>query len=313
MFPRVTRVVFLFVFFAAALRAQESSISFNFSSFDYPGAAYTFANGISNSGEIVGYYQTDTSCNPYFLPVPNCTTHGFRYLNGKFAQVDISGSTSTAVMSINDSGDMVGFFTKQDNTQHGFLLYHTGTLQQLDYPGTGKGGYSLTTVAMGVNDALEVAGNLYSFYAAGPSDGFTWNSKRKFTKLDLSGGSTGIYGLSSNGFLVGQVFRSDYVDGFLRDGKDTDVFNRSIDTSMTGVDKYADIVGYDHDYLSGYFAQKVESREGSGDKEVHPNYMTIAYPGASTTMPHGINDSQTIVGAYADSNGTHGFQAVAVK
>src|ERR1700686_1559222 len=98
MSTRSVQVVFSCLLLSAAALAQGAPVSFNFTTFSYPGAAYTFANGISNSGEIVGYYQTDGSCSPYFLPVPNCNTHGFKYLNGKFTRADISGSTSSAVM-----------------------------------------------------------------------------------------------------------------------------------------------------------------------------------------------------------------------
>ena len=66
----------------------------------FPGAATTFATGINNKGDVVGYYLDQTSVQ-----------HGFIYrsaTNKYFGPIDPPGSTSTTLTSIADNGVITG-------------------------------------------------------------------------------------------------------------------------------------------------------------------------------------------------------------
>src|SRR5437763_11947441 len=70
--------------------------------------------------------------------------------------VDFPGAIATEAMSINDLGDVVGFYTKSDATMHGFL-FSQGAYSSIDYPG------ATLTSAMGINNS----GQMVGFYSAG--------------------------------------------------------------------------------------------------------------------------------------------------
>jgi hypothetical protein len=67
------------------------------------GATSTFATGINDAGEIVGYYTDIVAGHVY--------DHGFIDMNGKIQLFDIAGSTSTTITGINDKGQIVGCYT----------------------------------------------------------------------------------------------------------------------------------------------------------------------------------------------------------
>jgi probable HAF family extracellular repeat protein len=73
----------------------------------------TQAFGVNDSGEVVGTYTTGTG--------NAAVTHGFTWKNGKYASVNISGASSTAINGVNDEGDLVGFFTDAKGNTDGLL------------------------------------------------------------------------------------------------------------------------------------------------------------------------------------------------
>jgi probable HAF family extracellular repeat protein len=81
--------------------AVPARAGFVFTSFDVPGVpSGTFANGINNSGAIVGYYLDSAG-----------TQHGFlRDPSGTITTIDVPGSTKTNTAGINAAGQIVGTF-----------------------------------------------------------------------------------------------------------------------------------------------------------------------------------------------------------
>ena len=70
-----------------------------YSSIQVPGATATYVEGISNNGNISGFYE-DTAGVP----------HGFTLINGQFTTVDYPGAAQTQVYGIDDAGDVVGTY-----------------------------------------------------------------------------------------------------------------------------------------------------------------------------------------------------------
>ena len=93
-----------------------------YTTLDYPGASDTWARGINNRSQIVGYFglfDGDNRINEHI--------HGFMWSEfGGFDQIDYPGSSSTEVYGINNLGivagryDIVGYFVDAEGTGHGF-------------------------------------------------------------------------------------------------------------------------------------------------------------------------------------------------
>jgi len=77
----------------------------NFTTIEPTGATTSFANGINDSGRIVGQY-TDSGG----------TDHGFLFSGGTFTPIDVPGAQATSANDINNVGQIVGFFTDAAGT-----------------------------------------------------------------------------------------------------------------------------------------------------------------------------------------------------
>jgi probable HAF family extracellular repeat protein len=97
-------------------------------------AGSTTANGINNSGEIVGIYQDASGY------------HGFLYSGGKYTALNVPLAATTYAYGINDKGQIVGL-----GGNYGFL-YSGGKHTTLSDP---NGQF---TQAYGINNAGQIVG-----------------------------------------------------------------------------------------------------------------------------------------------------------
>jgi probable HAF family extracellular repeat protein len=104
--------MFAMAVFGGVETAFADSI-YSFTSIDVPGASFTYAHGINDSGQIVGGFDDATG-----------TAHGFLDTGGSFTTIDVPGATNTFANGINNSGQIVGSFT-DGRTNHGFLATPT--------------------------------------------------------------------------------------------------------------------------------------------------------------------------------------------
>ncbi len=166
-------------------------------SFNYPrvgqALAATVANGINNSGQIVGgFCDTSFVCPQGFFNVAN---HGFLDDHGKFTQLDYPGTVGTTqAFAINDAGQIVGDYEINESGPYGFL-YANGKYQAINYPN------ALYTVASAINNHGVIAG-LYEDQK-GQVHGFT-DQNGTFTEIDHPNAlSTGVTGINDRGIIVG--------------------------------------------------------------------------------------------------------------
>lgn len=268
----------------------QAAVSFKFVSIDFPGATDTTANGINNSGVIVGSYTI------------HGVTHGYKVANGHFTTINCPGAVSTTANGINTAGDIVGTcFPSAINSNYGFVL-HAGSFKILKFPGAHE------TFANGVNSALKVVGQA-------DNNGFTWQGGtfHRVTAPSNASGTTELNGISNLGVIVGQVFSFDNWRAFLLSGSDLDFFQPAgaLDNMAKGVNGRGDVVGC-HDVSSGFLVLNPEAGEGTGDKpEKGLTFIPVNFPGARDSCTAGINYSRAIVGTYLDNNfHNHGFLAV---
>ena len=208
-----------------------------------------------------------------------------------FSQIDFPGASLTAVLSINDRGQIAGNFSDA-----GFLL-ENGMFTQIDHPD------GLIAI-YGINDRSQIVGSLDN---GGVFHGYLLDDGA-FTKIDFPEAiATQAGGLNNRGQIVGNF--SD--DGLtlhrylLNKGVFTQIdFPGAVPTIFIGgappigindrgqiVSEFLDAKGVTHGYLldDGAFTQ-------------------FDVPGASGTSAAGINDRGQIVGSFFDAGGIgHGF------
>src|SRR5439155_17744116 len=111
---------------------------------DYPGAVFTAADDINNSGQITGWYID-----------PSGTFHGFTLNNGNFSSIAFPSAVHTSGLGINANGDIVGAYNFKDvgleKDVHGYLL-RNGVFTSIDVPGAAE------TRAIGINRAGDIVG-----------------------------------------------------------------------------------------------------------------------------------------------------------
>jgi uncharacterized membrane protein len=283
--------------------------TFTYAPINVPGATQTEARGINNNGEIVGFYKT-TTCQDYDIKVPNCPTRGFKYVNGSYTKLMVPNSTATAIMGVNDLGDIVGFYQKADGSKHGFIWFHQNVIKTIDDSAS-----SLTTVPFGINKAGTVVGGLWTINSIGtfPEAGWVWLNG-SFSNMNPSSPNAGspsnwsVNGIANSGVITGQVFQNDFNQAWFKSGRDEDFYMDNQDTFGSGVNSGNDVVGYDG---RGWFAKNIEANEGTNDAtEKAPLFITVKFPNSRFTIPLGLNNARGVVGTYTDSAGKqHGFLA----
>ena len=304
---------------------------FTYAPINVPGAAATEARGINNNGEIVGFYKT-TACADYDIKVPNCPTKGFKYVNGSYIKLMVTGSVTTAILGVNDLGDLVGFYSKMvsgcsNPVFHGFIWYHQNVVKTIDYPGSDKcntypNNVSATTVPFGINKAGTVVGGEWGVTPTGtfPNGGWVWVNGT-FSNLNpvppnpASPCCWSVTGISNNGILTGIIFEADFWQALAEESHRPGFLyglphcNNGADSFGTGINSATDVIGYTS--LQGWFAKNIEQNEGTNDStEVAPSFLVVNYPNSQFTVPFGLNELRGMVGAYTDSSGKqHGFLA----
>lgn len=302
-------VVVLFLCVSTLSLAQ----TFTYAPINIAGAVATEVRGINNNGEVVGFYYTSKSCvEPAGeIQFPNCEVHGFKIVNGAVVKLMIPQSLSTAIMGLNDYGDLVGFVITGDGYTHGFLWLHTNVVKLLNAPYAGPNSDE-HTVAFGVNKALTVVGGLWFYSDPVGNGGWVWNNGN-FSNMNpgsSSGIDVSVNGISNNGYLSGTTAYQNAQSAWFKSGTDEDFYTQSSGTNGTAVNNNSDIIGYSTSG-KGWFAKHIEWYEGTNDAtEVKPSFIPVAYPGAKATYPLGMNDKRWIAGTYVDSSGVmHGFIA----
>ncbi len=171
-----------------------------------PGATFAWTYGINNRGEIIGGYDTANRIRAFV-----------GYPDGKVVSFDGpgAGQNGTVPLSINDSGDVAGFYYDADNVQHGFVRHADGTLVTFDVPAATE------TSAIDINNRGDVVGS----YQAndGQYHSFVRDSSGTFTSFDWPGaGGTFATSINDRGeivgtyFAVGDVFDNQHHYAFLR-------------------------------------------------------------------------------------------------
>lgn len=148
---------------------------------------WTLAGGLNDAGYIAG----TEGC------LRSCGITGFL--------LSASGQTTTFVVpneghdfvvtGMNNSNQIVGYFTDSANVYHGFF-YNSGTVTQLDVRG------ATFTAISGINDNSAVVGGWID--TSNVEHGFIWTQAKGFTSIDYPHATgTGITAINTAGVVVG--------------------------------------------------------------------------------------------------------------
>ena len=248
---------------------------------------------------------------------------------------DPPGSTSTSVMGINNSGQMVGAY--QDSAGgHSFLRSSDGvTYTTISVPGATE-----TTVS-GINNLGQVVG----YYTVGIAwHAFLRSADGTFTSFDVPDATpyTGPSAINDRGEIVGTSFSAGpIVYGFLRSADGSTYTTISVPqasgTFVRGINNDGEIVGW-YSVGGSYGPERGFARAADG------SYTTFEVPGTAggtlvsavnnrgqiagsfgslgfvrsadgtfvylDALPNAINDNGQVAGSYADGGRYHGFLGV---
>jgi len=260
-----------------------------------PSTTHSSANGINDSGTIVGSGALDAN---------NDT--GWEY-NGTFSLVGVAGAQDSDVNGINDSGEIAGFYSPVRSTPRYGFVDNGGTYSQVNVPP----GDSTTA---NINDNGVVVGGSYLHTVSGVTPVYTGfiDDNGTITYLNAPGtlnsnGYTYANGINDSGAVVG-AYETSYggqQHGFLyENGTYTTIDDPNAGsggTFATGINNAGIIVGSYYD-SSGLL---------HGFVDINGTFTTVDDPlGAKGTEINGINNAGQIVGDYIDSNNVeHGFVA----
>ena len=168
------------------------------------GGNYTIPAAMNNSGQVVGSSSITrlvVTASPSFLGVAsgaNDVTHAFSWTaSGGIVDLGTLGGRLSAASSVNNSGQVVGISTKEDNlTSRAFLWTVTSGMVDL---GTLGGSDSEATA---INDQGQVIG--WSTTADGSPHGFLWSAANGMIDLGTIGGTQSFAAAINNqGQVVG--------------------------------------------------------------------------------------------------------------
>jgi probable HAF family extracellular repeat protein len=267
--------------------------SYRFEVLDFPDANYTVAEGINDSGHVVGGYG-DAAFG----------THGFVYKSGGFATLDSPDNSAILALGINNKDHVVGTLVADE--QQGFLYTEKRNRKSFLPIVVPFETEVFLTRANGINNRGQIVGEYLDNASNSQQHGFIYDNG-DFSSLDVPGASAcSATGINDRGQVVGFYEDAAGVHGFLSDGEtivpidvsDTDASS----TSALGVNNDGDIVGMYQD--------------GSGTHGFilkQQIFSSIDVPGAVQTVVLGINRRGQIAGFYSDNTGVHGFIGTPVK
>ena len=208
--------------------------------------------------------------------------------------IDYPAATATQAWGINTRGDIVGFYTGADKTNHGFLL-NGGKFTSIDYPG------AAATFANGVNPQGDIVAQ-FRETTTSPYRGLRLGADGVFSPYDFPGAaSTFLEGINSSGDIVGGYTLADGITRtFLLSGQQlTKIeYPGATSTGPLGISPQAEVIGLYS--LNGVSHGYVWSSGGG--------FTTIDYPKATYTNSTGRNSSGDTVGRYLDSASvSHGY------
>ena len=171
----------------------------HFSKINVPGGKQLQAEGISDSGVIVGCYEAKTSVRSFIDKHGKISTFADPAAKGRGAV--------TCAFGIDDAGVIVGYYRSPNSAEHGFVL-RNGRFRSITAPGAGKRD-GQGTFAIGINRSGVIVGD-YITGRASTARGFVLkNGEFRTVRVPLSQHSHPLArvvdGIADDGTIAGVV------------------------------------------------------------------------------------------------------------
>ena len=210
------------------------------------------ANGINNSGQIVGEQSPEPG--PFLYDDGSFSYFNFRAFGindagemvgpggldvaGSVGPIDFPGASATVAYGINNAGEIVGYCVDSSGNEHGFLDV-AGSFSSIDFPGASATG------AYGINASGQIVGSYRD--SSNNEHGFLY-SAGSFSSIDFPGAYLTIsQGINDAGEIVGHYQDSNTdAPGFLDvAGTFTSLyFSPGALTEVWGINNAGEIVGW---------------------------------------------------------------------
>lgn len=200
-----------------------------YTTIDVPGSVQTNIWGINNRGKVSGDYADNV----------NGSTYLFTYKNGVNKNIDVPGVSFDQIFGINNRGEIVGTEVPAGGGVQG-ILYSHGTVTPITDPNVDSADY---TIPFGINDKGEIVGYAYG------NDGYQgFLDKNGIFSVVSDPGVT----VPGDGLIVptdindkGQIVGSFGNEGFIETNGVFDFINISNaeDTEIRSINNKGDIVG----------------------------------------------------------------------
>jgi hypothetical protein len=285
---------------------------YTFTNFDptlVGGAAGSNANGISNTGQVVGVALSPVNQTLYsYFGAPGNTTNLFN-LPGQMA------------LGINSAGNIVG-----GNGITAFYLPNGGSPQTLNVPGGAIN-------AFGINDKGNIVGQFNSANGAIPGFYLPNIGSSAFTQINAPAGAAAnivnAQGVNDNGLVVGFYLGNDgqvhgfdagifnAMNGFVAGNAIPDPTIPAVAGEPGSTFVFSQILGINDEGLAvGYYGDSTTSQHGFLYNTNTGKYTFLDDPaeafsnGVEVTQITGINNAGDLSGFYTDANGVaHSFLA----
>ena len=217
----------------------------------------------------------------------------------RFTPINVPGATNTQVTSINDAGQIVGYYP--DTRQFRGFLDDRGGFTTIDPPG------SVGTQPLGINNAGQIVGWYFPTITASIVRGFlydggTFTTINALLALPTNVGSAVATGINSAGQIVGYF---NTVQGFLDDHGTFTLINVPGTSGIqpAAINDAGQIVGT---YYPTTGPQNISPLPQAFLYD-HGTFTTIDVPGGRGTQATGINNAGQIVGYSVIDNRYQGF------
>lgn len=249
------------------------TINYIFESIVVPGIDFLEVTATNDHGHYAGNTMTPDGTKPI----------AFTIINGEFTTYDVPDSLKTVVYALNNAGQAVGFYTDQDQIDHGILI-HNGEITIVDFPdATHTQPFGISEDGQVIGDVVDEAGNIYGYIG---DEQFEVPSAMTTFADDIN----------AAGVLVGS-----YVDG---DGK-YHGFTRQPDGSFTDINlpgdpnlEYIFVNAINDAGIILFRAQAVD--DIARVYVLYPNSVPLEFqfPGGLETVARDIDVNNQIVGYY---------------
>jgi len=270
-----------------AVAAQAPSLTIKFKNVAVPGALFTTATGINNSGMLVGYYVDSGG-----------VTHGFMRSGKTVTTIDDPKGIATYCEGINSIGAIVGEYTQSNENNHGFL-YQNGVFTDI--------GMGVISGADGINDQGVIVG-AYLECGVCIQLGFIYDGGTYTTLSPTGADYTAAIGINNGGKIAVTVDdASGIFHAYIYNGKKYTNIDAPgyTDSYATAVNNLGDV---------SMIVDKVEGDNETVDGAIlhQGQYIIFNYQNRPNilTRSYGINDHRESVGGFETRQAIGGFVAL---